>query len=106
MSQSSESHNWEGNYFYKKINTYKLNLNEWFIQLEAYTCYQAKSNYLPNLEPNPSPPHSVDNLPPPSVVSLCLVSTIYTFLIHAGKLHLIWWKVHWDAYHVLSFESN
>ena len=30
----------------------------------------------------------------------------YTFLIHAGKLHLIWWKVHWDAYQVLSFESR
>ena len=75
--------------FTKKINTYKLNLNEWFIQLEAYTCYQAKSNYLPNLEPNPSPPHSVDNPPLSLLVSLCLVSTIYTFLIHAGKLHLI-----------------
>ena len=88
MSQSSESHNWESNYFYKKINTYKLNLNEWFIQLEAYTCYQAKSNYLPNLEPNPSPPHSVDNPPPPPLVSLRLVTTIYTFLIHAS-IHLI-----------------
>ena len=42
--------------FTKKFNTYKLNLNEWFIQLEAYSCYHAKSNYPPNLEPNPSLP--------------------------------------------------
>ena len=68
-------------FFTKKINTYKLNLNEWFIQLEAYTCYQAKSNYLPNLEPNPSPPHSVDN-PPPSSTSFSTFSINHLYLSH------------------------
>ena len=73
-------------YHFRKIQIHQI-LNEWFILLEAYSCYHAKSNYPPNLELNPSlPPSPVPLRPSPPYLStnkeVYLVKTQISILIH------------------------